>query len=807
MTCLGGVTAEEEQQQEEVVVGEAGSRSFSGFFSSKLGDLYKMRQSLLDSMTMTTTPTTTTTTTTTTDTDTDTTTASHDTSSPALPSSTLGWSSRAEGNSAFQSLYDMLKGVEDPQQPLQLENVPDGGLTKGKLGPEGELTKVVMNWRAANGTFDPQLPLSNESLADDGLTEEVLVGELTKVRSGLEGELEEVTNMRSTSDTIDPQLSLESLADGGLTEELDEGLVKVKSEPDGELKEELTDWKATNDTFDPQLPLSNESLADGGLTEEVTDGGQKKVESRPAGELKEKVTKWRSASDTIDPQLPLESLADGGRTEEVEEGAIKVKSEPDGELKEELTDWKATNDTSNPQFPLSHDSLADDGLLEVRHWKAVNNTVQIPNPTPAAHGEPEDHWARVKGIFENMKSILQQMYPGEATDVLGFSFFDRAIALGDKMHLLQDMVQSFDPALLEYLSAKWEDTKGTLVNYPIIKSVISSSTQELGWSLLVPLMHQVGGILQRQAFTHVAELDFVTELMRTSGFKDREIRKVYELLDLPVGTLDGADTELQEESRQFQSYGYLDPSDSGDGEGDAEPRQYNNYPGYNTLDKSGGYGHSGGGGYGGMHGGYGGGYGYMQGFDPFVLLAGLAFATFLAYLIYRLLSSTAGGGRREAPDVTLALDLSDLPGVMNNLYSWLEGAKEQYEDAARTLVEEGHSLGWAANHLWANYQVDRLSRACVRRALCDTVKATQELDAPDALLEHLALTGLAQLFGEDNTAAYLDHVSSRLVKGKSVHCEIEAPDCDEDAYRGTPRHPQGPDIPDKVQGRRIHRNT
>lgn len=81
---------------------------------------------------------------------------------------------------------------------------------------------------------------------------------------------------------------------------------------------------------------------------------------------------------------------------------------------------------------------------------------------------------------------------------------------------------------------------------------------------------------------------------------------------------------------------------------------------------------------GGYGGGGGGGGGYMQSFDPFVLLAGLAFATFLAYLIYRLLSSTSGGRRREVPDMSLALDLTDLPGVVGNLFSWLENTEAAY---------------------------------------------------------------------------------------------------------------------------------
>lgn len=331
---------------------------------------------------------------------------------------------------------------------------------------------------------------------------------------------------------------------------------------------------------------------------------------------------------------------------------------------------------------------------ELKYWKADNKTTNAPYHIPTGNVDSENHWARVKGIFENMKSILLAMYPGDDTGgALGFSFMDTVIAFGDSLHLLKDMIHSFDPDLLKFLSAKWEDAKVSLVyTHPLLRAVMSSGTQEIGWSVLAALIRQVGGILHRQAFSHVGELDFVTELMRTSGFKDKEIRKVYELLDLPLGTLNGEDTDLQEEARQKQGYPSVIPeqleyshvgaSESGDLDLAVRSRQYYGYTSY-TNDKS-GYGHSGGG-YG--MGGYGmsgyGGYGYMQGFDPFVLLAGLAFATFLAYLIYRLLSSTSGGRKREAPDMSLALDMSDLPGVMNNLYSWIEGAKEQYEGAAK----------------------------------------------------------------------------------------------------------------------------
>ena len=50
-------------------------------------------------------------------------------------------------------------------------------------------------------------------------------------------------------------------------------------------------------------------------------------------------------------------------------------------------------------------------------------------------------------------------------------------------------------------------------------------------------------------------------------------------------------------------------------------------------------------------------------------------------------------------------------------------------------------------------------------------------------------SSLAQLFGEETTGSFLDHVSSRIIEGKDVECGVEAPQCDDQSYRGAPRHP------------------
>ncbi|KAG7162962.1 hypothetical protein Hamer_G001993 [Homarus americanus] len=421
---------------------------------------------------------------------------------------------------------------------------------------------------------------------------------------------------------------------------------------------------------------------------------------------------------------------------------------------------------------IGNDHILNDGDL----GSSMNNNLRGKNiedgdfnETSEVQGRekdvPEEYWARIKGIFGNMKSILEQMYPPETkNEKFSFSFFDKAIALGDKVHFLNQMQGTFDHGLLGFLSHKWEDVKENIINsHPIFKFVASSSSQQMGRNFMIALVRKVGHILHRQAFTHLSELDFVTELMRSSGFKDFEIHQVFGLLDLPTDSLRDNET-LTAESRQL---------------------------GYNLgLDKSGGYGHSGGaGGYGGGGGGYGGGGGggYMQSFDPFVLLAGLAFATFLAYLIYRLLSSTAAARRREVPDVSLALDLSDLPDVVGNLYTWLENTENLYGRSGREDQKEEGALDFssAANKMWSSFQVDRLSHACVKRYMCDYVTSTStSMMTPDSILQQLALTSLAQLFGEEDSATMVDKIQAQMLEGKDVHCNAISPRCDDVGYQG-----------------------
>lgn len=397
------------------------------------------------------------------------------------------------------------------------------------------------------------------------------------------------------------------------------------------------------------------------------------------------------------------------------------------------------------------------------------NTVEnMTDVNPEFEEVPQEYWARIKGIVGNMKSILEQMYPPQTDDEKRtFSVFDKAIAFGDNINVLNKIRKTFDNELLGFLGQKWTNIKDIAVNrVPMLKLLLSTDTRQITRNFMMALIQQIGHLLHQQAFTHLSELDFVTELMRSSGFKDFEIQQVFQLLDLPTEAIDNEITD--EEGRQLGNLG--------------------GYGGYN-LEKSGGYGQSSGG-YGGGGGGYGGGGGgYMQSFDPFVLLAGLAFATFLAYLIYRLLSSTAGR-KRDMPDISLSLDLSDLPDVVGNLYSWLEKTEEKYggyedEEMIEEVIDETENFGAVANQLWSSFQADRLSHTCVKRYLCDYAnQSSKKMMGHGSVLEQLALTGLAQLFGEEEGAKMIDEVQSQYLTGEPATCSARAEECDDIVYEG-----------------------
>lgn len=292
-------------------------------------------------------------------------------------------------------------------------------------------------------------------------------------------------------------------------------------------------------------------------------------------------------------------------------------------------------------------SVVEHLVSEVKHSTENSNKEQVLSLAN------QDHWTRLKSILGNMRGILEREFTvGNDDNKLTFGIIDRIIAFGDKMDILKRLNKTFNNGLLKYLTHKWMDISENIVNSsPVLKTILSSTSENLSNNLFLPLLGGVGHFFQSSALKHLEDLNFVTELMRSSGFQDIEISEVFKLLDLNGTSLVDED-DLLVEGRHY-SKGF--------------------------MEKSGGYGHSDGG-YGHGGGGYmshgGGGY-MMQTIDPFVLLAGLAFATFLAFLLFRLLSQTTGK-RRSVPDMSLNLDLSDMPEVMTNLYNFLDTADKKF---------------------------------------------------------------------------------------------------------------------------------
>ncbi|CAL4183178.1 unnamed protein product, partial [Meganyctiphanes norvegica] len=273
-----------------------------------------------------------------------------------------------------------------------------------------------------------------------------------------------------------------------------------------------------------------------------------------------------------------------------------------------------------------------------------------------------------------------------------------------------------------------------------------------------------------------SDTDFVIELMQQTGFNDDEIIQVFNLLELKTDFLTDNST-LEVESRQYGGNSLRNYNKNSINRNEYDTYSNDRYDSsLSNIEKSGGYGHSGG--YQPEC------YGYqcmMDMFDPFILLAGLAAAAFLAYIIYRLLSSTMR--RRRSEDHGLGLDLSDLPEVMNNMYNWLENTDDKYgyQQEGDDRLEEG--FGSLANSLWASFAADRSPEGCARRYLCDYVQDnTYHMLGAGATLNILALTGLIQLFGDITSAKMVDHLHTTLLGGQDIACEAHVPQCDDVTY-------------------------
>lgn len=264
------------------------------------------------------------------------------------------------------------------------------------------------------------------------------------------------------------------------------------------------------------------------------------------------------------------------------------------------------------------------------------------------YSQDPNHWTRLKSILMNMRGILEREFPSfDSNQTLPFAVLDKVINVGDNIDILKRLNDLFDTDMINFVSQKWIDISNNIINgSPVLKTFFSATRTDLTNSSMLPILKGIGHLFQNNALKHMQDLDFVSNLMKSSGFHDMEIAEVFSLLDLQDQPT--VDNNLLVEGRQY---------------------------GNTLMEKSGGYGHSSGG-YG--HASHGGGGYMMQTIDPFVLLAGLAFATFLAFLLFRLLSQTTGR-RRSVPDMSLNLDLSDTPEVMTNFFHFLDTAEKRFE--------------------------------------------------------------------------------------------------------------------------------
>ena len=254
----------------------------------------------------------------------------------------------------------------------------------------------------------------------------------------------------------------------------------------------------------------------------------------------------------------------------------------------------------------------------------------------------ENHWLRIRGIMTNMRSIFMEMYVkdfdqskyGSSMDIM--KLLDRLLELGDKINLIKQIENNFDNDLIDFLLEKWTKTKESFTQMtPDLGNLMNMDAKVLLLTVAKGLVKQFGHRFHRQALAHVNEQDFIIRTMRTSGFKDEEILSVFNLLDLPTKELISTSNSLtSEDAFTGRQMGYYQ----------------------------------------------------RQQHDPITLLAGLGFATFGAYLIYRLLSTTAaaaaGGGRSSSDIFSISMSLSDMPGTLTKIYDWLDNAKSVYDDSA-----------------------------------------------------------------------------------------------------------------------------
>lgn len=271
-----------------------------------------------------------------------------------------------------------------------------------------------------------------------------------------------------------------------------------------------------------------------------------------------------------------------------------------------------------------------------------------------------------------MESILEKLYEGEIrSGHVPLHLIPKMMLVGDAVYGAKTIYKRVDPDLVDLVREKLSSGFLRRFKEPLGEILTVPDVQEIVDDLVTRFVVETGHFLHHQAMTFAHELEFVTELMLSSGFEKEEISVVLKLLGLPPFP------------REIEGYSEEPPLDDSPVEAAVDgsrrrsrDRRFNSNRRNSEYDyPAGGYGYQGGysGGYGGGYSadGYGGGYdaggyggygGYMQDMskiDPFVILGGLAFLTLCSYVTFLVLSSKTR--KRSVPD--LSLDLSDLPNL------------------------------------------------------------------------------------------------------------------------------------------------
>ena len=276
----------------------------------------------------------------------------------------------------------------------------------------------------------------------------------------------------------------------------------------------------------------------------------------------------------------------------------------------------------------------DNSMYEYTVADNIENDTEILKHT--VFRDSRRYWTRFKGILENMKSVIKEEFSSDTEDErIIILVIDQFIMMVDSVNVLNTIKKVINPNLMNFLNQKYEKAKEKLLDSSPIGRIVAAFFEQdsLSTDVIYGLAKKLASEYGAKKLKQFTDLTFISDLMKKSGFLENEISQVFQLLDL---------NRAEEDNQVLPRYGY-------------------------NINCQ-GYGH------GGM--GYGGG-GYMTSLDPFVLLAGLAFATFLAFLIFRLLSNPPGK-KRSAVDLSLNLDLSDVPNLMSNLTALVEKAEEIY---------------------------------------------------------------------------------------------------------------------------------